>query len=116
MLNLAVAHIVVALRNVLNMEFRGQVGVEFVGDVCGVILVWEFGVPVGDTGLLVKVNERDAVSGEEHHLAAGLLHSEIRLEIHYILPVFLFENSLEFRVVAGAVFVAHLAAHAALAR
>ena len=93
MLNLAVAHIVVALRNILNMEFRGQVGVEFVGNVCRVILVGEFRVPVGDTGLLVEVNERNAVAGEEHHLAAGLLHREIRLEIHYILPVFLLENA-----------------------
>lgn len=58
MLNLAVANIVVALRNILNMEFRGQVGVEFVGNVCRVILVGEFRVPVGDTGLLVEVNER----------------------------------------------------------
>ena len=116
MLKLAVANIVIALRNVLNMEFRGQVGVEFVGDPCRVILVGEFCVPVGDTGLLVEVNERDAVAGEEHHLAAGLLHCEIRLEIYHILPVFLFENALELRVVAGTVGVAHLAACAALAR
>ena len=81
-------------REVLYPQLGGAHCVALVGGYGSYFGIVVGGVPVGQTGLLRKMNEVDAVAGEEHHLATGLFYCKVRTIVDYIILICVVEQLL----------------------